>query len=56
MIGLTATQITLQTATDGTWVIDRTDTRTAIKAGTLTLHATDVKIEFWVPPGHLLGA
>ena len=50
VIGVTATQITLKTATDGTWIISRTDSCT--KAGSLALGSKNVTIEFCVPPGH----
>jgi len=50
VIGLTASQITLRTATT-TWIISRTDDNTKIVVGPLTLGATNVTIEFNVPPG-----
>ena len=52
VIGLTATEITLTTASDGTWVISRTDSCTTIKAGSLALGSTNVTIEFCAPPGY----
>jgi hypothetical protein len=56
VIGLTATQITLRTSAHGTWIISRTDDNTKVISGTLTLGATSVTIEFWVPPGHPVAA
>ena len=53
VIGLTATQITLQTSSGAaTWIISRTDSCTAITAGTLAVGNT-VTITFCVPPGRL---
>ena len=49
VIKLTATQITLKTATDGTWIISRT-ADTIVTSGTLTLGST-VTVEFNVTDG-----
>ena len=58
VIGLTAQQITLDytTPTPGPWIISRTDNGTVIKNGTLTLGATNVTIDFNVPPGQQVNA
>jgi hypothetical protein len=50
VIGLTTQWITLQTATDGTWVISRTDSNTQV-TGSLTL-GSNVTIVFYAPPGY----
>jgi hypothetical protein len=50
VIGLTASQIKLQTSADGTWIISLTDDNTIV-TGTLALGST-VRVQFNEPPGH----
>ncbi|HEU0208389.1 MAG TPA: hypothetical protein VFQ78_05360 [Candidatus Udaeobacter sp.] len=55
VIGLTTQQITLDNA-PGPWIISRTDPNTNVISGTLVLGATNVKIDFNLPPGQQVNA
>jgi hypothetical protein len=55
VIGLTAQQITLDNA-PGPWIISRTDANTNVISGTLALGASNVKIDFNLPPGQQVNA